>query len=176
MPKNAESIRLLLISPSQARAELLSRMLQQQQLKTVLDVIRPSRSAVASVRRTVACGANCPFDVLLMDLAAAGKEMLGVLSELTFGIDRVSTPTVLLTDETAEAMLESGQLKTGDSIMFAPTSLPSFLGKMRQVPQHKFLHALSKLSGIGPVLVRLPTQFTRTLDELPPQQASLIAA
>lgn len=176
MPRNTEAIRLLLISPSQVRPELLSRMLQQHQLNTELAVVRPSKNTVASVRRTDASPANRPFDVILLDLAAASNEMLGTLAALAFGVDRLVAPTVLLTDTTSEAILESGHLHTGDAIMFAPTSLPSFLGKMRQVPQDRFLHALSVLSAIGPILVRLPTQFTRSLDELPQQQAGLIAA
>ncbi len=176
MPKNTDAIRLLLISPSQARAELLSRMLQQHQLKTELKVVRPSKNVVASVRRTAASPAYRPFDVILLDLAAASNEMLGALGELAFGIDRVLAPTVLLTDETSEAMLDSGRLQTGDTIMFTPTSLPSFLGRMRQVPRDKLLHALSTLSGIGPILVRLPAQFTRSLHDVPKQQAGLIAA
>lgn len=176
MPRNTEAIRLLLISPSQVRPELLSRMLQQHQLKTELAVVRPSKNTVASVRRTAASPANRPFDVILLDLAAVSNEMLGALTELAFGIDRVLAPTVLLTDETSEAILDSGRLQTGDTVMFAPTSLPSFLGKMRQVPQDRFLHALSMLSAIGPILVRLPTQFTRSLDDLPQQQAGMIAA
>jgi CheY-like chemotaxis protein len=176
MQEDTESIQLLLISPSPARAELLSRTLAQHELKTELSVMRPSKNAVACVRRTGRFRCHAPFDVVLLDLAAMDRDMLCVVAAIAFGPDRVPTPTVLLTDDKAEEILDSGRLQTGDLVMFAPTSLPSFLNKMRQHSPGKFLQALSKLSGIGPVLVRLPRHFTRALDELPQQQIGLIAA
>jgi hypothetical protein len=60
--------------------------------------------------------------------------------------------------------------------MFAPTSLSSFLNKMREHSPRTFLHAVSRLSCIGPILVRLPTHLTRTVDDMPQQHVGLMSA
>ena len=176
MPDSNEMMRLLLISNDKTRAVLLSRMIEQRELKTALSVMRPSQSAVACARRSGRFRFSSPFDVILIDFAAPDKGLLSVVDQISFGPNRVRTPTILLTDENSEAVLDSAALHVGDAIMFEPTSLPSFLNKMRQHSQSTFLNALSKLSCIGPILVRMPMHFTRSLDELPQQPVGMMSA
>lgn len=167
MPDHRDLMQLLLISTDPARAGLLARMIKRRQLHAELCLMMPSRATVACARRAGRFRNTSPFDAILIDLTAPDKKLLAMLGDITFGPQRVPTPTVLLTSELSEAVLDSAALETGDSIMFAPTSLPSFLDKMREHSPARFLHALSRLSRIGPVLVRMPLHFSRNADELP---------
>lgn len=167
MPDHRELMHLLLISKDPGSADQLRRMFEARELRTELSLMRPTRDTVARARQAGRFRFASPVDVILIDFTAPDKSLLAVLSDITFGPKRLPTPTVLLTNENSEAVLGSADLQIGDSIMFAPTSLASFLNKMREHSQTRFLHALSRLSRIGPVLVRLPQHFARKADELP---------
>ena len=129
--------------------------------------LRPTKKAAALARRRGRCAEATPHDLILYDLSQPNKRTLSTVSEIAFGPDRTSSPVVLLTSLDSEYLLDSDSLTQGNNNMFAPTSLCSFLGKMREHSSDRFLRALSVLSDIGPIVVRLPDFYSRDQDEVP---------
>ena len=66
-----------------------------------------------------------------------------------------------LTSEASDEALHSKELHFDDSRVFAPTSLGCFIRKMQQHSRERFLRALSVMSELGPILVRLPSALAR---------------
>ncbi|NIM22556.1 MAG: hypothetical protein GTN64_09115, partial [Candidatus Latescibacteria bacterium] len=53
-------------------------------------------------------------------------------------------------------LLQDGRIDDTEAVMFSPTSLPSFIGKMKNGKRATFFKALNTLYEYGPILVRLP--------------------
>jgi hypothetical protein len=93
---------------------------------------------------------------VLIDFAAPDAATLAVAARLGVGQSPLTTPLVLLTTEDSEAELRGGALDFDETRVFAPTELARFADKLFRQPRARVLRALSVLSGLGPILVRLP--------------------
>ena len=167
-----DTMNLLLISDSAERGAMLSQAMEQQGLRGEIHRMRPSRSAVAFARRSGRYRRSTPHDFILFDFSEPNERSLAIVRDVAFGPNRAAAPVILLTSPSSECLLDSDSLAIDDSGMFAPTSLGCFLEKMRQHSRNRFLRALSVMSDLGPVLVRLPGFFLRNSDGVAVQQVA----
>lgn len=167
-----DTMNLLLISDSAERGSMLSQAMEQQGLRGEIRRMRPSRSAVALARRSGRYRRTTPHDFILFDFADPNDQCLTVVRDIAFGPNRATVPVILLTSPDSEYLLDSGSFVADEANMFAPTSLSCFLDKMRQHSRNRFLRALSVMSDLGPVLVRLPGFFLRSSDDVAVQQVA----
>jgi hypothetical protein len=58
-------------------------------------------------------------------------------------------------------LLDTGNIGGNKAIMFSPTSLSSFVRKMKNGKRSSFFKALNTLYQYGPILVRLPESSCR---------------
>ena len=159
------SINALLISDSPDNASLLIDTMEREGLAGEIHRTRPSPAAVESARRCGRFRTAPPHDFVLLDFSAPDEASLSVVSELAFGASRARVPIVLLTSTESECLLKPDSPLTAGTCMFAPTSLGSFIGKMRQHSRKRFLRALSVMCELGPVLVRLPAALSAGGDD-----------
>ncbi len=172
MPTRNDTMNLLLISDNAERGSLLTQTMQQQGFRGEIHHMRPSRSAVAYARRSGRYRRATPHDFILFDFSEPGEQSLAIVRDVAFGPNRAAAPVILLTSPSSECLLDSDSLTPDDASMFAPTSLPCFLDKMRQHSRNRFLRALTVMSDLGPVLVRLPGFFLRSSDDIAVQQVA----
>ena len=163
--EQTHSINALLISDSQDNASLLIDTMEREGLDGEIQRARPSPAAVDSARRCGRFRYAPPHDFVLLDFSEPDEASQSVVSELAFGASPARVPIVLLTSSESEYLLKPDSPLTAGTCMFAPTSLGSFIGKMRQHSRKRFLRALSVMSELGPVLVRLPGTLTAGGDD-----------
>lgn len=163
---------LLLISDSADKAAMLTQIMEQHGLQDEIRRMGPTQSAVACARRSGRYRRATPHDFILFDFSEPDEQSLSIVSDIAFGPNRAAAPVILLTSDTSECLLDSDNLASGGTDMFAPTSLICFLKKMRQHSRRRFLRALGVMSDLGPVLVRLPGFFLRSSDGLPRQKVA----
>jgi CheY-like chemotaxis protein len=159
------SINVLLISANPANAALLIEAMEREGLAGEIHRARPSPAAVESARRCGRFRYAPPHDFVLLDFSDPDEASLAVVSELAFGASRARVPIVLLTSTESEFLLKPDSPLTAGTSMFAPTTLGSFIGKMRQHSRKRFLRALAVMSELGPVIVRLPLALAANTDE-----------
>ena len=165
--EQTKSINALLISASSDNAALLVAAMERAGLAGEIHRTRPSPGACESARR---CGRfrHAPaHDFVVLDFSKPDEASLAVVSELAFGTSRARVPIVLLTTAESELLLRPDSPLTAGTCMFAPTSLGSFIAKIRQHSRKRFLRALAVMSELGPVLVRLPTALAADNEEAP---------
>ncbi len=162
-----EAINVLLIADCSATAAMLRQVMEQSGLRGEIRRMHQGRSAVAYARRSGPYKEAKSPHLILLDFSAPDERCLSIVTELAFGQDRAPAPVILLTSPESEHFLHSGNLTRDSSRIFAPTSLLSFIRKMRQHPRSRFLRALSVMYDLGPILVRLPASFVRRPEEQP---------
>lgn len=161
MGTGTETLRLLLVSGSAERGALLQQFFRQRGLRGELQRIDPGRAAIARALRTGPRRDTPPPDLVLLDFAAPDRTTLSIARQLGVGQSSLATPVVLLTSQESEAALGSGALGFDDSRVFAPTELDCFADNIARQPHDRVVRALSILSGLGPILVRLPKSLAR---------------
>jgi CheY-like chemotaxis protein len=166
MPTKDMNLHILLVADSQSRAETLSQQLRRSGSAGKVSIMPAATWARRAPHRKRQADDSQAFDFVIVDFSDPGELCLAAVSKLAFGQHRIDTPVVLLTSEYSERLLEAGTLDCRGSVMFAPTNLPSFLKKMRQISRSRFLRALSIIWGIGPVLVSLPGYLARSDDNM----------
>lgn len=166
-----DAIRVLLISNCDDMVTRLTQQIEFRKVRTKIKVVRPGRRAI-NCAKSKSRSCRDPIDLVVVDFANPDNHCQTMISKLAFGADRITTPIVLLTSDYSEEILDRGDIDCDTSIMFSPTSLTSFLGKMRELSREKFLRTVTIVSGIGPILVRLPGYFSRNLDETPTCQVA----
>lgn len=165
MSEQTKSINALLISASSDNASTLIDAMEREGLAGEIHRTRPSPAAVESARRCGRFRYAPPHDFVLLDITEPDEASLAVVSELAFGASRARVPIVLLTTTDSEFLLQPDNPLTAGTCMFAPTTLDSFISKMRQHSRKRFLRALAVMSELGPVIVRLPLALGSKLDE-----------
>jgi response regulator RpfG family c-di-GMP phosphodiesterase len=163
---------LLFISDSDEKADLLRQAMRQQGLRGDIRRMRPTRSAVAYARRSGRFKEAKAHDFILFDFSEPDEKCLSIVADVAFGPNKAASPVILLTSPGSECLLDSERLAVDDHGMFAPTSLSCFLNKMRQHSRSRFMRALTVMSDLGPVLVRLPGFFMRHRDDVVVQQVA----
>lgn len=163
--EQTKSINALLISASSDNASMLIDAMERKGLAGEIHRTRPSPAAVESARRCGRFRYAPPHDFVLLDITVPDEASLAVVSELAFGASRARVPIVLLTTTDSEFLLQPDNPLTAGTCMFAPTTLDSFISKMRQHSRKRFLRALAVMSELGPVIVRLPLALGSNLNE-----------
>ena len=172
MPTDNSSMNLLFISNSEEKADMLRRAIEQQGLCGDIQRMRPSRSAVAYARRSGRFKQAPTHDFILFDFSEPDEKCLSIVADVAFGPNKAASPVILLTSPSSECLLDAGSLAIDDHGMFAPTTLSCFLNKMRQHSRSRFMRALTVMSDLGPVLVRLPGFFMRDRDDVAVRQVA----
>ena len=172
MPTEKDAMSLLLISDSPEKAAMLTQVMEQYGLSGEIHRMRPTRSAVAYARRSGRYRRATAHDFILFDFSEPDEQCLTIVSDMAFGPNRALAPVILLTSSISECLLDSGRLSSFGTSTFAPTGLICFLKKMRQHSRKRFLRALSVMSDLGPVLVRLPGFFLRHGDDMTTQKVA----
>lgn len=164
---DSETMNVLLISEMCGRAAMLRQVMEANGLSGEIRRMRPSKNAVAYAMRSGPFADMQKPDFILLDFSAPDRGCQFIVNEVAFRSPRLSTPVILLTSQDSEHLLQTDSFNSGDSNMFAPTSLFCFVRKMKQHSRGRFLGALSVMSDLGPILVRLPLSFLRQADDQP---------
>lgn len=157
MQAGNKGMNLVVIADDPARATLLHSSMQTAGVNGVVRRISPGHRAIDCARRAGCYREQSLPDLIFLDFAEPDEKTFAILSDIAFGENRAHVPVVLLTSANSWQLLESGSVGDEAAVMFSPTSLPSFVSKMRNGNRTSFLKALKTLYQYGPILVRLPS-------------------
>ena len=159
MSKLSKPVHMVLIADDAYRVAMLRRLMRRLGVSGQLKRLAPTAKAKAYLQRQTPFE-NAPLpDLVLFDLAELRHCDRRLLSALVFGERRTTAPVVLLTSPATEAMLENGELDSGNATMFSPRKLKSFLTQLAGRHSDDFLKALTTLYQYGPILARQPARF-----------------
>jgi response regulator RpfG family c-di-GMP phosphodiesterase len=151
-----KAINLVLITDDQGRAAILRGMMEKFGINGVIRRIDPGENAIHCARKSGSYREKSLPDLIFFDFTDPDEKSIAVLREIAFGDARARVPVVLLTSSDSLDLLDNGSVGDATAIMFSPTSLPSFVGKMTNGKRCAFFRALNTLYQYGPILVRLP--------------------
>ena len=151
-----KGINLVLIADDQGRSSILRSMLEKFGINGVIRRISPGENAIDCARKSGSYREKSLPDLIFFDFTDPNEKSIAVLREIAFGDERARVPVVLLTSSDSLELLDDGSVSDPTAIMFSPTSLPSFVGKMKNGKRSAFFRALDTLYQYGPILVRLP--------------------
>lgn len=157
MQAGNKGMNLVVIADDPARATLLHSSMQTAGVNGVVRRISPGHRAIDCARKAGCYREKSLPDLIFLDFAEPDERTFAILSDIAFGENRAHVPVVLLTSANSWQLLESGSVGDEAAVMFSPTSLPSFVSKMRNGNRTSFLKALKTLYQYGPILVRLPS-------------------
>jgi len=151
-----KDLNLVLISDSPGCGETLRDALQIKGINGTIRRLAPDERAVECAKRSGSFSRTKAPHVILFDFARPDDNTSSVLEEIAFCSDKPDVPVVLLTSSESEELLSSGEIGNDEAIMFSPTSLSLFVGKMHHESRDSFLRALRTLYAFGPILVSMP--------------------
>ncbi len=161
MQMSPNGINLVLIAQDSARASMLRDTMARFGIDGVIRRIGPGAPAVACARQQGSyCEKPLP-DLFFLDFTAPTEEDISVLKAIAFGEQRTQVPVVLITSSDSQDLLENGTVAEDSAVMFSPTSLTSFIRKMKTDKRPSFFKALHTLYQYGPILVRSPESALR---------------
>ena len=158
MTETEKDINLILIADDPGRANALRESLQVAGISGVIRRVTPGERAVDCARRKGPFGTCDTPDLILFDYEDPDEDKTTVLTEIAFSPERTEIPVVLLTSPESQELLDSGDVGDDKAVMFTPTSLSSFIDKMRNGHREVFLKAVRTLYEYGPILVSMPRQ------------------
>ena len=161
MERVEKGINLVLIGNKPDRAALLQNTMGQVGIRGVIRRIEPGTLALDCARKSGAYRGQGLPDLIFFDFTDPGEEAISLVRKIAFGEKRALVPVVLLTDRKSQDLLDNGIVGDSNAIMFSPTKLPSFVGKMKNGQRSSFFRALDTLYQYGPILVRLPESAER---------------
>ncbi len=156
MQDRDKGVELVLIADDPQRATLLRDAMRKNGINGVIRRLAPGPAAVACARHSGAYANKGRPDLVVYDYSDPSEHNTAVLRDVAFCSDRSRVPVVLLTSPTSQDLLETGDIDGDTAVMFSPTSLMSFVRKMKAGKRKSFFHALNTLYQYGPILVRLP--------------------
>lgn len=151
---------LVLISDSPGCGEKLRDALQIKGVNGTIRRLAPDDRAVDCAKRSGSFKRSKRPHVILFDFGRPDDNTSSVLEKIAFCSDKPDVPVVLLTSDESQELLSSGEVGDDNTIMFSPTSLSHFVGKMHHESRDKFIGALRTLYAFGPILVRMPATLT----------------
>ncbi len=154
-----KGVNLVLIAENPNRASMLRDAMERNNVNGVIRRLEPGAPAVDCARKSGAYSQKDLPDLIVFDYANPNEKNTSVLRDIAFGIERARVPVVLLTSPDSQDLLDTGDLDGDKSIMFSPTSLPSFVRKMKNGKRGTFFKALNTLYQYGPILVKTPEAF-----------------
>ncbi|MDJ0749204.1 MAG: hypothetical protein QNJ11_06950 [Woeseiaceae bacterium] len=156
MIENEKDINLVLIGENPGCANTIREILQVAGISGIIRRVTPGERAVECARRKGSYQSADSPDLILFDYEVPDKDKTTVLNEIAFCPDRASIPVVLLTSPESQKMINDGDVGDDKAVMFTPTSLTSFVDKMRNGQREVFLKAVRTLYEYGPILVSMP--------------------
>ncbi|MBT8098486.1 MAG: hypothetical protein KJO82_01985 [Gammaproteobacteria bacterium] len=157
----------LLVSDAAERAALLQQLFEASELSATVRALRASRTALAIVSQTGRYAGRRPPDIVLLDLASGDVFGRKIIEQIAAASARQGIPTILLTSDESEALLADGVFAGYGADSFAATPLYSFVRKMKQHSNDRFVRALRVMAGIGPIRVSLPQSLVDRPDDFP---------
>jgi len=154
-------INLVLIAENPNRASMLRDTLEMTGISGVIRRLEPGSPAIDCARKLGAYRQKDLPDLILFDYADPNERTTSILRDLAFSKEKARVPVILLTSRCSQDLLDTGDVGGEDAIMFSPTSLKSFVGKMKNEKRTSFFKALRTLYQYGPILVRMPASFRR---------------
>lgn len=156
MQRVDKNVNLVLIADNPGRAAMLKNAMERTGVNGVIRRLVPGAPAIDCARQSGAYRDKRLPDLILFDFADPNEQNTSVLSDIAFSKERARVPIVLLTSARSQELLDAGNVGDKKAIMFSPTSLSSFIGKMKNGKGSLFFKALDTLFQYGPILVRLP--------------------
>ena len=156
MQRVHKSVNLVLIADNPGRAAMLKNTMEQTGINGVIRRLAPGAPAIDCARKSGAYREKSLPDLILFDFADPNEQNTSVLHHIAFSKERARVPVVLLTSVRSQELLDTGSVGDKNAIMFSPTSLSSFIGKMKNGKRSLFFKALDTLYQYGQILVRLP--------------------
>lgn len=156
MQEQEKGIDLVLIADNAGRASMLRDALEDSGINGVIRRLEPGSPAIDCARRAGAYRQKNLPDLILFDYADPNERTTSVLRDLAFSKEKARVPVILLTSRNSQDLLDTGDVGGKETIMFSPTSLKSFVGKMRIEKRTSFFKALDTLYQYGPILVQMP--------------------
>lgn len=154
MKMSSTEINLVLIASESSRAAMLRDAMARCGVDGVIRRISPGSPAIDCALQQGLYREKAPPDLIFVDFTEPGDESIAVLNAIAFGQRRAAVPVVLITSPQSQELLDSGTLADESAVMFSPTSLPSFMRKMKLEKRPTFFKALRTLYQYGPILVR----------------------
>lgn len=158
MAHQEKGINLVLIANDPGCAATLRDALEVKGINGTIRRVAPGGRAVDCARHTGKFSNTERPDLIIFDFAEPDDKTSSVLNEIAFCEDKPEVPVVLLTSAESQELLDAGDVGDDKAIMFSPTSLSSFVGKMKNGHRDKFFGALRTLYSYGPILVSMPVQ------------------
>lgn len=156
MQMSAKDINVVLIAEDSTRASMLRDTMARFGINGVIRRIGPGAPAVDCARQKGPyCERPLP-DLFFLDFTDPTEKSISVLKAIALGEKRTPVPVVLITSPNSQHLLDDGNVAGDSAVMFSPTSLPSFIRKMKSDKRSSFFKALHTLYQYGPILVRPP--------------------
>ena len=156
MAKPANDVNVVLIADIASRATMLHDIMARAGVDGVIRRLSADNSAIDCVRQSGAYQHETPPDLYLFDYSSPDSVITSVLKEIAFCSEKPEAPVILMVSPKSQLMLDAGEIDDGMSVMLSPTSLPSFVRKLRVGRRKLFFRALRTLCEFGPILVRTP--------------------
>jgi len=154
-----KDINLVLIAENPNRASMLRDTLETTGISGVIRRLEPGSPAIDCARKSGAYRRKDLPDLILFDYADPNERTTSILRDLVFGDEKARVPVILLTTPCSQELLDTGDVGGEEAVMFSPTSLKSFVSKMKNGKRTPFFKALDTLFQYGPILVRMPESF-----------------
>ena len=156
MQASENGVELVLIAEDPRRATLLRDTMRKNGINGVIRRLAPGPAAVACARNSGVYANKGKPDLIVYDYSDPTEHNTAILRDIAFCNERARVPVVLLTSPSSQDLLETGDVDGDTAVMFSPTSLMSFVRKMKVGKRKSFFRALNTLYQYGPILVRLP--------------------
>jgi CheY-like chemotaxis protein len=151
-----KDINLVLIADNPGCATTLRDALEVKGINGTIRRVAPGGRAVDCARHTGKFSNTEIPDLIIFDFAEPDEKTSSVLNEIAFCENKPDVPVVLLTSTESQELLDAGDVGDDKAVMFSPTSLSSFVGKMKNGRRDTFFGALRTLYTYGPILVSMP--------------------
>lgn len=156
-----KGVNLVLIADDPDCASRLRDTMEETGINGVIRRLAAGNSAIDCARKSGAYRQKELPDLILFDYADPNERNTAILRAIAFSNERASVPVVLLTSPRSQNLLDMGDVGGDEAIMFSPTSLTSFISKMKNGKRPSFFKALKTLYQYGPILVRAPAPVRR---------------
>jgi response regulator RpfG family c-di-GMP phosphodiesterase len=153
-----KDINLVLIADNPGCAVTLRDALEVKGINGTIRRVAPGLRAVDCARHTGKFSDTEVPDLIIFDFAEPDDKTSAILNKIAFCEDKPDVPVVLLTSNESQELLDAGGVGDDKAIMFSPTSLSSFVGKLKNGHRDTFFGALRTLYSYGPILVSMPPQ------------------
>lgn len=154
MKVSTKEINLVLIASDSGRSSTLRDAMARCGVDGVIRRIDPGEPAVDCALQQGPYSQKSLPDLFFVDFTAPDEATISVLQAIAFGERRTAVPVVLITSPHSQELLDNGTLADDSAVMFSPTSLSSFMRKMKLDKRPTFFKALRTLYQYGPILVR----------------------